>query len=431
VFKKAYNRFLLPAMEIGFNLAAPFSKKARTAVESRKKWVDVLETQLESVSRDKPRVLMHVPSVGEFLQGRAVFDELLKKHRNIALTLTYFSPSAEKISASYEPASARSIMPIDTVRNIKRLLDIVDPGLLIYAKTDVWPNLAREARNRGVKQVLIAASLPPDAGRLNPFARGVASQGLKALDLLASISEDDSGRFEALGVDPSKIVTTGDPRFDQTWNRAREVSETDPLFSGMPCKSPTLVAGSTWPADEDVVIEAFAAIKKRISGCRLIMAPHEPNSSHVANIVKRLFRLGLSAATLTEIESNDSQDPDVVVIDRVGVLAKLYYLGSAAFVGGSFDRRVHNTMEPACMNIPVIVGPKYSNAREAQLLIKEGGGFCVADASEMENRLLELFEDRGKLDNAGRAAGRLVEANIGAAKRTAGEIERRFAALLG
>ncbi len=409
-------------------IAAPFSDKARRAIDLRKDWSAGLETALEAAPPGK-RLMLHAPSVGEFLQGRAVIDELMEDRPDFVAVVTHFSPSAENIVGAYERAVARTILPLDFPDEVRRLLDIVRPDILVFSRADVWPNLAREAHNRGVATMLVAGTFPPNAGRLIPLVSGTASAGLKALDLVAVISEDDATRFVKLGVDEERIEITGDPRFDQTWRRAMKVSDDDPLFSGLPHDGPTLVAGSTWPPDERVVVPAFAKVRGAVEQSRLIIAPHEPEPHRVSGIIESIRRQGLNAATLSEVESGAAGAPDAVVVDRVGVLAKLYRLGTAAFVGGSFVKKVHNVMEPACMKLPVLVGPKHANAREAQLLVKSGGAFCVNNAQQMESKLLELFSGGELRERAGQAAENFIKANLGAVRRTAELMEKRFPAL--
>jgi len=416
-------------METAIRIAAPFSEKARRAIEARKDWVSKLEFALGKAPTG-PRVMLHAPSVGEFLQGRAVLDEILDRHPNIVAVVTHFSPSAENIVAAYNRAAARTILPFDSPKNVQTLLDIVRPELLIFSRADVWPNLVGEARKRGVATVLVAGTLSKNAGRLNPIAAGLASKGLKFLDLVAAISEDDAAQFIGMGVNAERVIATGDPRFDQTHRRAQSVSDGDPLFSPFRRGIPTLVAGSTWPPDERVVLPAFAAVRRVVPKARLIIAPHEPSPARVNGIVEYLRRKGLNAATLSKVETGSDENTDAVVVDRVGILAKLYFLGSVAFVGGSFVRRVHNVMEPACMRIPVLVGPKHANAREAQLLIKAGGAFCVKDARQMEEKLLEFFRDDSARKASGRAAADYVRSNLGAARITAELIEKYFSDIL-
>ena len=415
----------MPTMEMAFRVAAHFSEKAHHAVAGRMDWASRLEFALGKAPPG-PRVMLHAPSVGEFLQGRAVLDELLDRHPNLVVVITHFSPSAGNIVAAYDRAVARTILPFDNLRNMQRLLDIVRPDILVFSRADVWPNLVGEAHRRGVPTVLVAGTLSQSAGRLNPIAAGFASEGLRLLDMVATISDDDSAQFIKLGVDANRVKVTGDPRFDQTWRRAQSVTDSDPLFRAFRGGVPTLVAGSTWPPDERAVLPAFAAVEHAVPGIRLIVAPHEPTPARVNGIIKGLRRKGLSVSTLSKVESGSDEKISAVVVDRVGILAKLYYLGSVAFVGGSFVRRVHNVMEPACMGIPVLVGPRHENAREAQLLIKAGGAFCVKDSKQMEKKLLDMFRDDPARKAAGQVASEYVCSNLGAARVTAEFLEKYF-----
>jgi len=427
LFRFLYDNLLIPAMDIGLRVAVPFNSKAARAAASRKNWEPKLEFALRG-RKPARRIMMHAPSVGEFLQGRAVLDILLDDHPEMDAVVSYFSPSAQNIAANYERAVAHTILPLDTPDNARRLLDLVKPTLLMFSRADVWPNLVEEAGRRGVKLALVAGTMSASARRLHPAAAALARDGLKALDLVSAISEDDARRFKGFGLDSGKVVVGGDPRFDQAWRKARSVEDDDPLLKLLRSDAPTLVAGSTWPADEREIAAAFKTLKRAHPELRLIIAPHEPSSARIGDLHENLTVSGAAprAATLSEVESGEVSDWDAVIIDRVGILAKLYRLGDVAFVGGSFAGRVHNVMEPACMGIPVLFGPKYSNSREAELLAGAGGAFSVKNASELEGKLAELLGDEEARESAGAAAREFMESNLGAAEKTARLLMERF-----
>ncbi len=430
MFRFIYDSLLIPAMDYGLRMAAPFNAKAERAVASRKNWEPRLEFELRG-RKPARRIMMHAPSVGEFLQGRAVLDIILDSHAEMDAVVSYFSPSAQNIASNYERAVAYTILPLDTPDNARKLLDLVKPSLLMFSRADVWPNLVEEAVNRGVKTALVAGTMSASARRLHPVVAAFARDGLKALDLVSAISEDDARRFKSLGLDSDRVTLGGDPRFDQTWEKAQSVDDQDPLLKLLRSDAPTLIAGSTWPADEKELVGAFKSVKRSHPELRLIIAPHEPSSAKVGDLYEVLRGPGAPPATLSEVESGEASGPDAVIVDRVGILAKLYRLGDIAFVGGSFADRVHNVMEPACMGLPVIFGPKFSNSREAELLIDAGGGLSVKNASELEAKLGELLRDDRARKNAGDAARELIKSNLGAAERTARLVQEKFPEIFG
>lgn len=423
-----YDRVLLPVADLALHLAATWNEKARASVKGRADWAGSLKGQLEGAPPGS-RLLFHAPSVGEFLQGRAVLDLLLDQYPEMVAVVTHFSPSAEKIAGAYKRAAAHGYLPLDTQRNVRQLLEIVNPAFLAFARADVWPNLAEEAHKKGIPAALIAGALSASSGRLSQSTVKFARRRFKSLEFIGAISEEDAARFRDVGADPRVIEVTGDPRFDQTWDRARSVEPDDPMFNAFPKTGWTFVAGSTWPQDEKVILPAFAAIRAKHPEVLMILVPHEPSPERIQSLKRQLAAMRIECATLSELEEAGPHDVSVTLVDRVGALAKLYLLGKAAFVGGSFMRRVHNVMEPACFAMPVIVGPRHKNSHEALMMIKRGGCFPVDTEKAMTELWLKFIEDEVFRRDAGERAAKLVESQRGAAQRTVVALSKRFPGL--
>ncbi len=369
----------------------------------------------------RPVAWFHAPSVGESLQARAVMNALMELEPELQLAYTFFSPSAEEMLHRM-PIHAGGYLPWDTRPEMGSLLDHLRPDLLAFTKTEVWPILVTEARNRGIPTVLVAATLPPGARRLRGPARRFLAPAFGALDRVLAIAEEDGKRFRRLGVAAEAVEVTGDPAVDSAIGRVEALDEDAPhLHLLRDAERPTVVAGSTWPADEEVLLPALRIVGKEIPGLRVVVAPHEPTPNHVEDLLQGFREMGRSAEPLSRVEEGTVEgEVDDVVVDRVGVLAELYTLGQVAYVGGGFHRHgLHSVLEPAAAGSPVLFGPRHENARAASELVDEGGGSVVRDPESLAEALARWLRDEGAREEASERARRYVERHRGAAVRSA------------
>ena len=236
-----------------------------------------------------------------------------------------------------------------------------------------------------------------------------------------------------LGVRPDVLEVTGDTRFDQVWARAQGVDRAQPMLQALASARPTLVAGSTWPADEAVLLRAFARLvhaRGRHTDAaerpRLLIAPHEPTAAHLTPLEEWARTAGLSFATLVAAEADrTAATSDVIIVDRVGVLGDLYALADVAFVGGGFHAAgLHSVIEPAAFGAPVLFGPGHDMSREAGLLLTAGGARVVRDAHELETALGEWLFASTARRVAGEAAIAFVVSELGATERSVRLVQR-------
>ncbi len=381
--------------------------------------------QLETwgrASRDPARPLLwiHAPSVGEGLQARPVIERLRERHPQWQLLYTHFSPSAEKFAAQLD-VDARGYLPFDRATSAERLLDALRPTALVYAKLDVWPVLAERAAARGVKLGIISATMNEGSGRRGAVAQALTRDAFNAIDAVGAIDAADADRLTAVGVRADRITITGDTRYDQVAARAAGLQHHAALMTTLRSPRPTLVAGSTWPSDERVLLSAWRALRVAVPDARLIIAPHEPTEAHCTPIEAWAREAGLQSGRLGTARATD----DVVLVDRVGVLGDLYALADAAFVGGGFHAAgLHSVLEPAAFNVPVLFGPRHYASRDARLLWESSGGQPVHDAPELVRALRILFTEPDTRARAGNAAKATVISGLGAAERSVELIER-------
>lgn len=403
-------------------LAGRFNSKIARGLAARVGVLDRLATWAAS-HRDvaRPLVWMHAPSVGEGLQAKPVLESLRAERPEWQLLFTHFSPSAERL-ASHLPVDVHDYLPLDRPNDVRLALEALRPTALVFSKLDVWPELTLGAARAGVRLGLISATVSPGSSRLRWPTRVWAAPAYAALDRVGAISEDDAERLVALGARPERISVTGDTRYDSVTERAERIDRArEPLARLAAAKAPfTIVAGSTWPPDEEILLAALADTLLQVPGARLVLAPHEPHPDHLAGIAQQARALGLPRPTrLSQLEH--AELGPVVVVDRVGVLADLYALADVAYVGGGYHGAgLHSVLEPAVFGVPVIVGPEWGNSRDAGLLIERSGAVALpADGRRsLHAQWLVWHHDPAARRRAGAAARGVVLAGRGASERT-------------
>lgn len=428
LWKTLYNTLVIPALTVGFYTAARFSPKIREGLAGRQSVFDSITKQLKSARLLSQTAWFHFTSVGEFEQAKPLIEALKDEVR---IVLTYFSPSVHSNVTSYPHHDAAIYLPLDTARNAERLFQIINPSLLIFSKFDIWPNLVWCTAKRGVPIALIAGTLHPESKRLTSFARPFFREVHRCISVHCVISEDDAQRFRLICPSSAQIEVTGDTRFDRVYQRAVTVNGNADFFPGQSTlERPILIAGSTYFADEQVVLEAYQRLHENASHTpdfnslpHVILVPHEPTAERINEIRAQLAAQGLSWVCFSDLQEGvDLSQTDVIVIDTVGLLAQLYRLGDVAFVGGSFHGSVHNVMEPAAMAKPILFGPTIHNAYEAGILRTRGAAQLINNPQEMADVLTSLLSDAAERNRMGQIGKQVIEENLGASERTLTQI---------
>jgi 3-deoxy-D-manno-octulosonic-acid transferase len=363
----------------------------------------------------RPLVWFHAASVGEGLQAESVLLELRRMVPDCQLAFTHFSPSAEPLARRL-PVDASDYLPYDIPAAADQLLDVLAPHLLVFAKLDLWPELATRAAQRGAVVALVGATVSEGSGRLRWPARALLRAGYASVGAAAAIAEPDGRRLARLGVARERIRVLGDPRFDSAAARVAAVPAQESLLR-LGRGEPTLVAGSTWPADESALLEAFARLRARRPSARLIVVPHEPTPDHLAGLERRAVgaRLPIPARL-----SADPGPATLLVVDRVGVLATVYGAGTMAYVGGGFGRAgLHSVLEPAAWGVPLAFGPRWRGSRDASLLLEARAAETVRTAEELAAVWERWMADESSRASQGARALEVVTSGLGAARRSA------------
>lgn len=425
-----YNLFAVPIMFVGFYSAGCCNPKIQEGIQGRKRVFAELEDQLQTARHIEKTAWFHFTSVGEFEQAKPLIEAIYAETR---IVLTFFSPSVAPNARSYAYADAAVYFPLDTSRNAERLIRLIKPTLIVFSKFDIWPNLVWKASKNGIPIIVVAGTLHTESKRLSRFAKPFFRSVHRHIRVHCAISEGDASRFRELCSPTHEIVVTGDTRYAQVYRRAVAVASDTEFFPGqatlgrslqvshIATKRPILIAGSTYTEDEKVLLSAYQILRERTSDTfpHLILVPHEPTSERIKEIRGHLDREKWVYRCFSELTSEvDLAAVDILVVDSVGLLAKLYGVADIAFVGGSFRGSVHNVMEPAAMAKPVLFGPTIQNAYEASLLVERGGAKLVHTAQELAEAITVWLNDAPARERAGSIGKQLIEENLGAVGRT-------------
>lgn len=358
-----YRFFLYPLAFGLLQVLRPFmNEKTRRMIEDKNNnFFEIKNQSAEWIAGKKP-FWIHAAS-GEIEYARPVIRELKNKFPDIPIIVTFSSPSAKKILKALADVDAWGSLPWDFEKDCDAFLEKWRPRCWLIARTDVWPVMAECCHKKEIPSLLFSATFASNSSRLSGPSAKVTAWALNQLSEIHCVSELDVKQLDRLLLQVP-IHVGGDTRFDQVFHRLQHPK---PIKKELHPTSGTkvLIAGSTWPEDEKVLLHAFSDVK---SHCKLIIAPHEIHESHLKPLTEELKSLGLSYCLYSTAVTWHHED--VLIIDQVGVLAEIYTWGSFAFVGGSFRKQVHSVMEPLAAGLPVIVGPYHHNNREA-LVFKE------------------------------------------------------------
>ena len=413
-----------PALRIPYSIAGRVAdaftaivpageSKFRRGLSARRGLIDRYR-QWSSTQREpsRPLVWFHAPSVGEGLQALPVIELLRQRRRDVQIAYTFYSPSAERFAQSVK-ADFSDYLPFDRFDHSREIVGALRPSALIFSKLDIWPALTESAAAQRVKVGVISATLAEGSGRRGLLASALLGDAYRALDRVGAIDDEDAERLRQQGVQRDRISVTGDTRYDQVWARAQKPALS--LIQSLRSSRPTLVAGSTWPSDEEHLLPAWLRIREKIPDARLIIAPHEIDEAHLVSITS-WARKNLE---LARIDSPNAVNADVLLVDRFGILGDLYALADVAFVGGAFHAAgLHSVLEPAAFGAPVLFGPRYDKSRDAVRLIAAGGGATVKSEIDLSIRLADWLGSLPARDTAGAAAKAMVQEGLGAAERS-------------
>lgn len=390
--------------------AGIFSSKARAWHYGRKELFGKLE-EIFSIhfADDKPAPVawFHCASLGEFEQGRPVIEAYRAAFPAHLILLTFFSPSGYNHRNQYDFVDHVFYLPIDTIHNSRKFVNIVRPSVAVFVKYEFWYNYLHQLFVRNVPVYTISAVFRPN----QHFFKWYGGWFRTHLRKIKTVFVQDEASAELLQmVDINNVIVGGDTRFDRVID-LKAFQQSFPLIDQFVKDKQVLVAGSTWLQDEELILDFY---KKHVGNVKLIIAPHEIGANRIKEI---LTLFGNKAILYSNSEGINLAEKDALIIDSIGILSQLYRFANITYVGGGFGVGIHNTLEAAAFGNPVFFGPNYHRFGEARDMVGLGAAFCVETPSEFTEKAHALLTNLEQLEDVSVRAGKYVTDRAGATRR--------------
>ncbi len=418
-FLCAYNLFRVPLLLLA-RAAGLFHSKIRRTFRGRRGRLQELQRKLQDIPPNARRIWIHASSMGEFEQSVPLLEALARRFPDDWFVLSLFSPSAYEHMRWSHPRTVITYLPLDGLRQSAAFIDMVRPSIHIIIRHDIWPNIQWLLKKKGIPSLLVNAGIADQRLEAVRRWRFFFRMIYNTFSAVCVVSELNRERFGLIYDRPGCLFVCGDTRYDRVRQRALETQKIETLIQSRQFdRSSCLVAGSTWPSDEEIILPALIERLKRRAEFKLVLAPHEIHAEHLRALEERLQHEGIEIVRLSSFEKNPSRPCRVLLIDRIGLLANLYALGSTAVVGGTFGPGVHSVLEPAAHGCAVCYGPRHRNSPEALEMTAAGIGRTFASVDEFSALLSELFDRPEMALRFGEQARAYVESRLGAADRSA------------
>lgn len=384
-------------------IASLFNEKAKLLCQGRKEtWRKLLDFDSKGGC-----VWVHAASLGEFEQGRPLIEAIKAKHPDQKIVLSFYSPSGYEVRKNYNMADLVVYLPADGPSNARKFIQSINPTAVYFVKYEFWHFFLKEVWRRQIP--LYGVSMIFRKGQ--PFFAAYGDWFRQMLTFFTHIYVQDKVSGDLLtSIGVQKYSVVGDTRFDRVRQIADNAKEVESVKAFVQGAENVIVAGSTWPPDEDIL---FDFINRPDVDVKLVIAPHEIDKARVDSLCARLK---VPYVRFTDEPKADLAKAKVFVVNTIGVLSSIYRYGNVTYVGGGFGVGIHNTLEPAIYGLPVIFGPNHKRFKEACDLIECGGGFAIASKDDFNKVIGTFLTDKEALSAAGKAAGDYCQSMLGATK---------------
>lgn len=407
----------------GIAIASLFNEKVRKMWRGEREAFKILK---QKVDPNAKYIWFHAASLGEFEQGRPLMERIRKDYPQYKILLTFYSPSGYEVRKNYEGADIICYMPVDTRLNAIRFLRLVRPVMAFFIKYEFWSNFLHILKHRNIPTYSVSSIFREDQVFFKWYGRNYAGV-LKCFTRFFVQNEESKRLLEGIGITVVDVV--GDTRFDrvlQIKEAAKQLPICEAFRTGVASSQSAdvphhdfkvFVAGSSWPPDENIFIPFFNEHKD----WRLLIAPHVIAEEHLKLILSLIK--GKKVVRYTQTTPEEAAEADVLIIDCFGLLSSMYNYGDVAYIGGGFGVGIHNTLEAAVWNMPVIFGPNNKKFQEAQGLLKSGGGFEINTYEDFSGLMSSLMNDETFLKQAGDKAGAFVAHLAGATDKVLASVK--------
>lgn len=382
-------------------LASIFNEKAKKWIKGR---INIFEQLQKDIDPTQKIIWFHAASLGEFEQGRPVIESFRSKYPNYKILLTFFSPSGYEIRKNYSQADFIYYLPIDTPTNAKKFIRIVNPNIVVFIKYEFWFNYINELNKINIPIFIISAIFRKD----QHFFKWWGSWSRSMLGKITCLFLQNHESFYLLQeIGLENIIISGDTRFDRVYTIASH-TQAFPIIQTFAGKQKLLLAGSTWPADENI-IHRFLTENHNV---KLIIAPHEVHEERIKSILTLFDQK--KAIRYSKADDKSIALTQVLIIDQIGILSSLYQYCDVAFIGGGFGNGIHNILEAVTFGKPVIFGPNYQKFKEAVDLIELGGAFAISNETSLKSAFSRLIESDENYNAVSSICKTFIEQNRGA-----------------
>lgn len=407
----------------GIAIASLFNEKVRKMWRGEREAFKILK---QKVDPNAKYIWFHAASLGEFEQGRPLMERIRKDYPQYKILLTFYSPSGYEVRKNYEGADIICYMPVDTRLNAIRFLRLVRPVMAFFIKYEFWSNFLHILKHRNIPTYSVSSIFREDQVFFKWYGRSYAGV-LKCFTRFFVQNEESKRLLQGIGITAVDVV--GDTRFDrvlQIKEAAKQLPICEAFRTGVASSQSAdvphhdfkvFVAGSSWPPDENIFIPFFNEHKD----WRLLIAPHVIAEEHLKLILSLIK--GKKVVRYTQTTPEEAAEADVLIIDCFGLLSSMYNYGDVAYIGGGFGVGIHNTLEAAVWNMPVIFGPNNKKFQEAQGLLKSGGGFEINTYEDFSSLMGSLMNDETFLKQAGDKAGAFVAHLAGATDKVLASVK--------
>lgn len=386
----------------GLRIVALFNKKMKLFVNGRK---DVFEILQQKISSEDKTIWFHCASLGEFEQGVPIMEAIKKQRPDHKIVVSFFSPSGFEVKKNTPLADAVVYLPMDIRANAKKFLAAVRPTMALFVKYEFWPNYLFELQKKNVPTYLVSGVFRKDQIFFKSYG-GFMRKALQSFDHFFLQDENSEELLKNIGF--SNVTVSGDTRFDRVSHQI-EMDNTLKFAEDFKGNSLCIVCGSTWPEDEVVLLDYINAAPENV---KFIIAPHKIEADKISGFTKKIVKKTVLHSNKDEVNISDY---DVLIIDCIGLLSKLYSYADIAYVGGAMGSTgLHNILEPATFSVPIVIGKNYDEFPEAIRLRDLAGLFSIRNAPECSETLNKLVANKDFRTKTGMISGHFVNKNTGA-----------------
>lgn len=373
---------------------------------------------LAALKDSENTIWFHAASLGEFEQGRPVIESFKEKYPNYKIVLSFFSPSGYEVRKEYELADVVCYLPLDTENNVKHFLDLVNPKMAVFIKYEFWPNFLLGLKKRNIPTILISGIFRKNQIFFKYYG-GFMRGALKTFDYF--FLQDDSSNELLKKLKLNNISVSGDTRFDRVHAILKQDNHLD-FITEFQDQQYTIVAGSTWKEDEEFLVDYIN--NDALPNTKFIIAPHNIMTKDVENLQKAIQK---STVLYSSKAGKNLSEFQVLIVDHIGLLTKIYSVANMAYVGGGLGKGgVHNILEPATFGIPIVIGPVYEKYKEVVDLVALKSCLVVSDQETFSTTFTLLQKDEFYRTQLGKINQEFIQNNVGATKMIMNYIQKKL-----